>query len=312
MNSSPNESWAVRRRDSNRISPRPINLAFYRAMRKGLARTRPARSKVLDALEGVALDLEAGQVMSLTLLEAPQIVNVFAFNKEDYFERVWHQTIVSEGPYLTRFSRVWGTMPRCRPLLTVIDDTVTSRQDGPYSGGHHPILGGSGTPAAWHFANGRAGVATTWEQFAAILLRRRIPLHLLGDNICIFQQSMLEPRSQRFRMCPSEAMTGDKVSLFAEMDLCVLLALSPYLDGARSPAALGVPTPRPVRLDVFNRIGVPLGWPYPGVPYPDLRRYLDADDGVPPSVATERCSAGAHQFDQIGDSSASAPKPPLS
>ncbi len=78
---------------------------------------------------------------------------------------------------------------------------------------------------------------------------------------------------------PSNAVTGDSITLFAEIDLCLLVALSPYVDGSRAASEPGLPEPRPVRIEVSERIAEPLPWPYPGLSYPDMDRYL-AEDGT--------------------------------
>ena len=83
--------------------------------------------------------------------------------------------------------------------------------------------------------------------------------------------------TQQFQIYPSDARAGDRVTLFAEIDLMVLLALSPYIDGSRSPAEIGDPQPRAVKITVRERVAEPLGWPYPGVPYPDLSLYEDSE-----------------------------------
>jgi hypothetical protein len=65
------------------------------------------------------------------------------------------------------------------------------------------------------------------------------------------------------------------VAFFVEIDLCVLLVLSPYLDGSRLPSATPEPKPSAVAITVLDHVADPLPWPYPDVPYPDLAPYLD-------------------------------------
>jgi hypothetical protein len=62
------------------------------------------------------------------------------------------------------------------------------------------------------------------------------------------------------------------VTLFAEMNLVVMLALSPFVDGSPPVAA---PQPRAVEVSVCQQVAEPLGWPYPNMGYPDLDLYLD-------------------------------------
>lgn len=142
------------------------------------------------------------------------------------------------------------------------------------SGRHHAVFGGSGTPADWHFGNGPARVMTTWEQFVSILKRRGLDPNLLKDNACLFQKTAIDAHSQRLEILPSDAVRGDYVDFFAEVDLLVLIALSPYIDGSRPATDLGGVQPRAIEVQVTEGIRDPLPWPYPGIPYPDLSLYL--------------------------------------
>lgn len=263
---------------SPQLVPTPIDLPFYQGVIDALDNVSTRLVSTFDGLCGAAIDVDAGETISLELLEGPQIVNLFAFNRNDPDERIWHQTVLREGLWMRTLTRIYGTMARSRPLLTVVRDTVVEDPRGPF-GQHHIYFGGSGTPVEWRFAGGPAGVRTTWEQFAAAMESRGADPSLLIENICFFQKSTIEPNAQRVLILPSDAVAGDEVGLFAEIDLCVLLALSPYVDGSRPASAPGLPQPRPVRVRVSERVAEPLGWPYPGVSYPDLSRYLD-ENGV--------------------------------
>jgi uncharacterized protein YcgI (DUF1989 family) len=261
---------------SPQLVPTPIDRPFYERAIAALD-TLPVRwAATLDDLSGTAIDVDAGETISIELLEGPQIVNLFAFNRADPDERIWHQTVLREGLWMRKLTRIYGTMARSRPLLTVLRDTVVADPRGPF-GQHHIYFGGSGTPAEWRFAGGPDGVRTTWEQFATALERRGIDPALLIEHVCFFQKSMIEPNAQRVQVLPSDAVAGDVVTLFAEIDLVVLLALSPYVDGTRPASAPGRPVPRPVAVSVGERVAEPLGWPHPDISYPDLSRYLDAN-----------------------------------
>lgn len=279
--------WRSSLIDSPHLCPTPLDREFYSALVPRLARARVRDSFVLSSFDGASLKVGAGETLTVKLLEGAQIVNVFAFNCDDPDERLWMQTIVREGLFLTRFARLWGTMARYRPLLTVLEDTVATRPGPVPHGQHHPIFGGSGTPADWRAAGGAPHVRSTWEQFARLMEAHELPPSLLKENICLFQKSALDPATQRLLILPSDALAGDRVTFFSEIDLCILLALSPYLDGTRPPRAMPDPEPRPVAATVSERIADPLPWPYPGVPYPDLSPYID-EQGVPLSVGGER------------------------
>jgi uncharacterized protein YcgI (DUF1989 family) len=264
--------------ESPQLVPTPIDNGFYKRMIDALGSATVRSTRRLDDLEGAAIDVCAGETLTLELLDGAQIVNLFAFNRDDPDERVWHQTVLREGLWVGQLTRIYGTMARSRPLLTVLRDTVATDPRTPF-GQHHIYFGGSGTPAEWHFAGGPEGVRTTWEQFAAALEARSIDPSILIEHICFFQKSTIEPNAQRIQILPSDAVTGDTVTLFAEIDLVVLLALSPYVDGTRPASTPGMPRPRPVEVRVTEQIAEPLGWPHPDISYPDMTRYLD-ESGV--------------------------------
>jgi uncharacterized protein YcgI (DUF1989 family) len=259
---------------SPHLCPTPIDRGFYDRARERLATTPPAQEHELADFGGLALDVPAGAALTLTLREGAQIVNAWACNATDADERIWHESVIREGIYLKPFVRVWGTMARYRPLLTVLEDTVVADPGAPHAQ-HHPYYGGSGTPADWRAAGGAPDVPSTWSQFAALLEARDMPVHRLNENLCLFQRSYVEPDRQRVEIVPSNAVAGDRITLYAEIDLLVLLALSPYVDGGRPASTPGTPEPRPIAATVSEVIAEPLGWPYPGISYPDMERYLD-------------------------------------
>jgi uncharacterized protein YcgI (DUF1989 family) len=261
---------------SPQVCPTPIKREHYMelAARYNDQVAAVAENFVLDDFSGLAVSVPAGAALELKLLRGPQIVNLFAFNTADPDERMWHQSVIREGIFLKRYSRVWGTMARYRPLLTVLEDTVVADPGWP-AAQHHPFYGGSGTPRDWRALGGAPDVPSTWEQFGSLLDALDVPRHILAENLCLFQKSVIDPATLRIAIVPSDAVMGDAVVLFAEIDLRVLVALSPYRDG--SPMAGAVrPQPRPVRVSVTEKLGDPLPWPYPDVSYPDLGAYVDA------------------------------------
>jgi uncharacterized protein YcgI (DUF1989 family) len=265
-------------KESSHINPMPLDREFYSDITFGENMKRvkaPTRTVLqLSGFEGSSVEVAAGEVLTISLLEGPQIVNLFAFNSADPDERLWlNQSQCREGHFLTRYSRLWGTMARVRPLMTVLEETVVTRE--PF-GHHHPVLGGSGTPADWRYAGGQPGIRTTWEQFAGLMEERDLSPALLKENVCLFQKARIDPFTQRVEILPSDALAGDRLTFFAEIDLCVLIALSPYIDGSVPAPELGEPEPRAIEVTVAERLATPLPWPYPGVAYPDLDHYLDA------------------------------------
>ena len=262
---------------SPHLCPTPIDAAYYDDLVERIPGAVIRDSRVLSDFGGMCINLNAGELLTIELLEGPQIVNLFALNAEDPDERLWLQTIVREGLFLNRFTRLWGTMARYRPLLTLLEDTVATRPSDLRFSRHHPIYGGAGTQAHWRAAGGAAHVNSTWTQFARLMVELAVPPFMLKEDVCLFQKSALDGPTQRLIIAPSDALAGDRVVFFSEINLHVLLALSPYLDGSARPADIGDPQPLPAAITTSDKVAEPLLWPYPSVPYPDLSPYLDSD-----------------------------------
>lgn len=256
---------------------RPIDAAFYEHIRRNVAgRSIEGLAQELPPDAGLVVRAPAGSVVSFELIEGPQIVNVFFWNTHDPDERYWaEETMLIEGAHLQPLTRLWGTMARFRPLATVIDDTVAAfRRRGEPQSFHHFAHGGSGTPADWQAKGGKPGVATTWDRLVGAMAKHGIPSHRLTENLSLFQKTAIDPVSQVLTILPSDAVPGDRVVWFAEIDLTLAIAASPYREG-------GVPlvqldgTTRRARVRVETGVATPLPWPYPGIAYPDLSLYLD-------------------------------------
>ena len=261
--------------------PRRFCKPFYADLRRGLGSERVREERILSAPTGAVFRSGAGELTTIELVEGPQMVSLFLVNPSDPDERYWAtQTGLSEGMFLTRYSRLWGTMARYRPLLTLLDDTVTPRPflDVPHAA-HHPVFGDYGTPAEWQYCGGAPGVTSSWEQLVAAAQSAGVASDLPTEPACLFQKSAFDAVTQRWRILPTDAVKGDRVTFFSEIDLLVLVALSPFVDGSRPAADLAGAAPRAVRIALSEPVAAPLGWPYEGQPYPDLSLYLN-EEGV--------------------------------
>lgn len=260
---------------------RPIDGAFYDRLRLDVA-SRELKGEAHVAPEGAGMIVEApaGSLVSFELPEGAQIVNVFFWSREDPDERYWaEETMLLDGAYLQRRMRLWSTMARFRPMATVVEDEVTTlRRPGEPQAFHHFAHGGSGTPADWRIKGGRPGVATSWERLTGAMESVGVPGRLMTENVSLFQKTAIDPSAQHITILPSDALPGDRMIWFAEIDLVLAVAASPYGPGGSSPAEVDGST-RPVMVRVEPGAAEPLGWPYPDVEYPDLSLYLDPVTG---------------------------------
>lgn len=284
---------------------RPINLDFYVDLRVALGERQLQGTRVEVSPEtGTIVAAPAGSLVSFELIARPQIVNVFPWNTADPDERYWaEETMLIEGAKLQRYTRLWSTMARFRPMATVVEDTVVNlRYLGEPQAFHHFAHGGSGTPADWAARGGKAGVAPTWERLTAAMDTVGLPARLLTENASLFQKTAIDPVAQTITILPCDALPGDRIVFFAELDLTFAVALSPYgaggvdhFDGATNPVAVRVEP------DVAE----PLGWPYPDVAYPDLSLYLDESGqrshDIGPTPGLDEYRLRPHEFGPTAD-----------
>ena len=256
---------------------RPIDLDFYVDLRVALGDVQLQGPELeVPPDSGAIVAAPAGSLVSFELLAGPQIVNVFLWNTGDADERYWaEETMLIEGANLQRYTRLWSTMARFRPMATVIEDTVVNlRHLGDPQAFHHFAHGGSGTPADWAARGGKSGVASTWERLTAAMDSVGLPARLLTENVSLFQKSAIDPVAQTITILPCDALPSDRIVFFAEFDLTLAVALSPYGGGGVDKLD-GITNPVAVRVE--SDVAEPLSWPYPGVAYPDLSLYLDED-----------------------------------
>jgi uncharacterized protein YcgI (DUF1989 family) len=167
-------------------------------------------------------------------------------------------------------SRMWSTMPWFRALLTVLEDSMDRAGLG---GRHHFVLDGWETPATWLADGGDVVVPSAWDRFARLLSVRGIDPKLHRDHVALFRKVAIDAGSQTLRLLPTDARAGDRIVLYAESDLDVALVPSPYRGGGSRASEMDGCV-NPVRAESWSSGIEPLGWPYPGVPYPDVRPYL--------------------------------------
>lgn len=260
---------------------RPIDTAFYDELRLALGerRLKGPPLKVPDGT-GLIVKAPAGSLISFEVPDGAQIANVFFWNSADPDERYWaEETMLVDGAFLQRRMRMWGTMARFRPLATVVEDTVANlRRPGEPQAFHHFAHGGSGTPMDWKIKGGPPGITTTWERLTAAMAGAGLMAGSLTQNVSLFQKTAVDPISQILTILPSDAAPGDRIVWFAEIDLTLAIAASPYGAGGVPPSHLSGAT-RPVVVRVEEGVAAPLGWPYADTAYPDLSLYIDPDTG---------------------------------
>ena len=107
----------------------PFPLEFFQGLRAARPRFDLVDQGVIPLEErGKAIVVKKGQSVRVICVEGPQVPNICIWNADNYDERFWNEfTSSREGLFLTAFSRLWSNMPRLRPMMTIIEDTVRTK-----------------------------------------------------------------------------------------------------------------------------------------------------------------------------------------
>jgi uncharacterized protein YcgI (DUF1989 family) len=247
--------------DSGRRVPRPaFDWAPYAPM-VDEARSAPLSVVEMAVDSGRAVNVPKGAIMRLTCPEGAQVADVCVFNADDPTERLWaNQTLNREGAYVSRGSRLWGTMPRFRPLATIIRDTVRDRQSDDVP--HHIVLGAHCNPWMWLLATGKDDHPNCYRHLTQAVDEAGIDRALIHDNVNFFQKTRIDPMSHQYVTQEPDVVPGDYVELYAEIALVFAVSVCPMGSG-RYRAESGQRDPKPLRAEVFATAIRPPEFRYP-------------------------------------------------
>ncbi|MFY0991505.1 urea carboxylase-associated family protein [Halomonas sp. C05BenzN] len=232
-----------------------VDRDFYARLTAPGARAR-IDSLVVPIREGCAWRVPAGHVLRLSTLDGPQVGDLNLWHLHNPRERFWaSRTRQLQRAHVSRFDRLWSTLPYLRPMATIIDDTLAGYGVDEEGGRVHDLLGTRCDPYVNRLLTG--------EDFDhhchSNLVRAVAPLGLtefdVHDVLNVFQCTGLNDDDQYFmKACP--AREGDYLELFAEIDLLCALSCCPGGDlsvdlwgpEARDPLA----TCHPIGVEVFR------------------------------------------------------------
>lgn len=202
---------------------------------------------------GYGFRVQAGQAFRLSMVEGPQILDVDIFNAQDVTEHyAAGAQFHIEGTLVSRFTRIWGTPPKSRPLATVIADSVRWR-DNAGSLRDHKSYGGHCHPHHWVLFAGRHP-RTCYDNLRAGLAMLGLSQRHIHDNLNLFEKMGMDPYTGQHTHAKSDAEAGDYLEFYAELSLLVAVSLCPYGEGSVPPSGWRETeiSVRPISIEVFE------------------------------------------------------------
>lgn len=213
--------------------------AFYARLVSPDARRRQVLDATIPARHGRAFTVRRGQILRIACIEGPQVADVIAFNLEDPSERFWAaRSRVIHGAHLGVGDRLWSCPPRTRPMLTVIADSL-AHAPLPHGARSHDLLFCRCDARHYEIANGVSGARNCQDNLAEAIRPFGLGHGDVHDPFNVFMTTGLNDEGRPFYL-PCDAVRGDYVEFFAEIDCLVAASACPGGSSGALSRALGV------------------------------------------------------------------------
>ncbi len=233
----------------------PFPQAFFDELNAHRTEFPLAEEFVISVEEaGRAFIVKRGQTMRITCAEGAQIVDMCIWNAHDTRERFANEySLTREGIWLQRDMRLWSSLPKLRPMMTVTADTVKNKPVHP-GARHHYLFGAHCNPQGWYWVvKDREHPLVTHNNCYCNLTRAIAPFGLvaadLHDNLNLFMKCFVDAESGLHPWEPSDVEPGDYVEFYAEMDCLVALSVCPSASGRK---AHDEEAPKPITVSTYD------------------------------------------------------------
>jgi uncharacterized protein YcgI (DUF1989 family) len=172
----------------------------------------------------------AGHLCRVITPDGPQVGDFNVWNRHNPRERLWAaRTRQLQRAHVTRYDRLWSTLPYLRPLLTITNDTLESYGADGDGGRVHDLLGSRCDPYVNRMLSGKDFDFHCHSNLVRAVLPYRLTEFDVHDVLNIFQVTGLNS-DDRYFMQASPARAGDFLEFFAEQDLLCALSTCPAGD----------------------------------------------------------------------------------
>lgn len=233
-----------------------VDRPFYERLARAASERHPVESFIIPIRSGRAWEVPGGYLCRIVTVDGPQVGDLNVWNRHNPRERFWvARTRQLNRAHLTRFDRLWSTLPYLRPMATITGDSLADYGVDSEGGRVHDTLGSRCDPYINRLLTGDDFDFHCHSNLVRAVLPYGLGEFDIHDVLNVFQCTGLNGNDQYF-MKSSPAKPGDYFEFFAEFDL--LCALSTFPGGDLSIPLLG-PDARdtlevchPLRVEVYD------------------------------------------------------------
>jgi uncharacterized protein YcgI (DUF1989 family) len=215
---------------------------------------------VIEANRGAGFAVRRGQVFRIVCLEGPQIADIAIWNASDAKDRLnAARTMLLEGWFIERDSRIWSEIPKLHPLATCLGDSVNTTHEE--EGWHHHFVLNHCTPEYREMQTGRAGLNACHLNLLEGMKQFDLDEDDMSDCIAAHQKARIDQETGMFIFAPTDSDAGDYVEFYAEIDLNIAVSVCPGGDGHTLEQIPENVTIRSLGVEIFDTGIEPLPFP---------------------------------------------------
>jgi uncharacterized protein YcgI (DUF1989 family) len=208
-----------------------VNRDFYDRLAQDTDGRELVEEFVIPIRAGRAWEVPAGHLCRVvTTPEGAQCGDLNVWNRHNPRERLWAaRTRQLQGAHVTRYDRLWSTLPYLRPLLTITNDSLEWYGVDADGARVHDLLGSRCDPYINRLFTGEDFDFHCHSNLTRAVLPYGLTEFDVHDVLNVFTVTGLNDEDEYY-MKPSPAKPGDFFEFFAEQDLLCALSTCPAGD----------------------------------------------------------------------------------
>jgi uncharacterized protein YcgI (DUF1989 family) len=227
-----------------------LDRTLYQRIRAARPHFTLVDRQVIAPYNGRGFIVKKGQSFRVLLVTGPQIGDVTFWNADDPKERFSAlNTWQAEGWIIAPGSRLWSELPRLRPMVTCIEDTVVPSPDGEY---HHHFIASHCCPEGGERRFGVPGLNACRLNFLQAIEPFGLGEEYLRENINVHEKDRLDPKTGQRSITRGDGRPGDYIEFYAEMNLIVGVSVCPFGDGSAKPTMYRDGLVRPLAVEIYD------------------------------------------------------------
>jgi len=205
-------------------------MALYDAALAGAA---PGAEVMVPPRDAAWVEVPAGSFLAISSVEGPQVGDLNLFAAGDLGERFYSgKTRALHGTHVSTGNRLWSGFPHLRPMATVTEDTLDWYGIDADGGSVHDVIGTRCDPYTAHALSGVDYHHCCHSNLTRALAAARglgiaeAEAHV-HDVLNVFMCTGFTRDTGQYFMKASPVRPGDRLVLFAEIDLLAVLSACP-------------------------------------------------------------------------------------